>query len=340
MDLGLSKNRKILLIVGIVALFSLLAVVTAISCGFFSSSTGQDPHSPVTRAPPSIIIGGSTTIQPVSELLAKAYMANHPGVTITVQPGGSGVGITNAASGKFDIGASSRNLEPGERQNYPDLVTHQIGGSGIVIIVHKDYPADTISFEELRALYNNAGEDIHGQPAIHGINRVVQRSELSSGTEEVFAQWLFGSQVKNLKDSLNASDTGDNGPVVHVTAEGNTGVLQAVKENQNSLGFVDFGYAETDTGVKMLRVLDQTAQGALPESISSVRGSILSQLSYHDGANHQYIDKLTRPLIYLTNGTSSDAVKDFIRFSQSDAAKKYFHEVGYFSVADISNSTT
>ena len=288
---------------------------------------------------PAIIIGGSTTIQPVSELMAKAYMANHPGVNIVVQPGGSGVGVTNAAAGIFDIGAASRNLEPEERIKYPDLVTSQIGGSGIVVIVHKDYPADSVSFEELRMLYNNASEDIRGQPDIHGIAAVVQRSEASSGTEEVFAQWLFGTGVKNLKDSLNASDTGENGPVVHLTAEGNTGILQAVKENRNSLGFVDFGYAETDTGVKMLRILDLNSSVALPEDIGTVRSSILSQLSYHDGVNHQYIDKLTRPLNYLTRTGSPETLKDFIRFAQSDAAKKYFHEVGYFSITDISNST-
>ena len=57
-----------------------------------------------------ISIAGSTSVQPVAEKLAEAYMKEHPNVKITVQGGGSAVGITSAKQGTAQIGTSSSAL--------------------------------------------------------------------------------------------------------------------------------------------------------------------------------------------------------------------------------------
>ena len=55
----------------------------------------------------AIKTGGSTGLQLLAQKLANAYKAEK-GVKVTVAGGGSGAGIKGAASGKFDIGDSSR----------------------------------------------------------------------------------------------------------------------------------------------------------------------------------------------------------------------------------------
>jgi ABC-type phosphate transport system substrate-binding protein len=64
----------------------LLVVISALifSAIGFAASTG------------TINIVGSTSVQPLAEELAQAYMAKNPGVKIFVQGGGSGAGIKAA----------------------------------------------------------------------------------------------------------------------------------------------------------------------------------------------------------------------------------------------------
>ena len=284
----------------------------------------------------NLTISGSTTIQPVSEILAAAYMKNNPGVDIVVTGGGSGMGIKEAGTGLADIGSSSREVEDSELNLYPDLNVYRIGASAIVIITSQNNGIDTITFEEAGALYNGESDDISSMPDIAGIDTVIQRAE-KSGTEETFANWLFPGK-KDLDSSLETEDYGTNGKVTQLTAEGNSEVLNLVKDNPFSIGFVDFGYAESDPGIKILKIVDAGAEEAVPSDITNIREAILLELRTEEksgGNGSFYISGLTRPLNYVTNGEASPLAKDFIEFATSPSSSGYFNEVGYFSVAEL-----
>lgn len=296
------------------------------------------PAAPSRDSSVNLTIGGSTTIQPISELLAREYMADHPGVQIHVLGGGSGAGVTSTVSGKFDIGAISRPLEDSEKKSYPNLTPYQIGGSAIVVIASRDFPSDQVTYAELRKLYDPANGDLRSEPSVRNIQKVIQRSD-ASGTEEVFAQWLFGKEVKSLASALNTTDTSAAGTVHHITADGNTGMIDAVKKYPGSIGFVDIGYAEGNTGVRILKIVDNGSTIALPRNISNIHDAVLYELSHQDTANTEYVEKLTRPLNYLVPGEPSAEERKFLAYSQSGEVTKYFNEVGYFSLADITSGS-
>jgi len=75
---------------------------------------------------------GLATVQPVLEKLASAFGQRNPGVTMTIQGGGSSVGITAVAGGTVDIGAASQERGADELK----LVTHLMARDVIAIIVH------------------------------------------------------------------------------------------------------------------------------------------------------------------------------------------------------------
>ena len=52
----------------------------------------------------SITMAGSTAFQPFAEKLSDLYMNAHPEVSITIQGGGSALGIQSALSGAAQIG--------------------------------------------------------------------------------------------------------------------------------------------------------------------------------------------------------------------------------------------
>ncbi|WP_246495980.1 PstS family phosphate ABC transporter substrate-binding protein [Methanocalculus chunghsingensis] len=282
-----------------------------------------------------IVIAGSTTVQPVSEILASVYMRSHQNHQIIVEGGGSGAGIRRAGTGEIEIGATSRSVKDEEFLLYPDLRVHQIGGSGIVVIASLDYPGSMITFEDLLLLYNDQDDHISNMGNIRNIRVVVQRKD-HSGTEEVFAEWLFPGS-KDVDSALYAHDTSASGPVIQMAMDGNAGVLRVVKEHIGAIGFVDFGYAEHDPGVKILRIVDKGSQEAVPRDLSLVRKAILNEFRSGEMRDEtlRYVPGLTRPLAYVTEQNPDDEVMAFIDFARSSDARRYFNEIGYFSMNEI-----
>ncbi|MBS3783100.1 MAG: phosphate ABC transporter substrate-binding protein, partial [Anaerolineae bacterium] len=101
-------------------------------------------------------LAGSSTVQPLAQALAEAFMAQNPDVAIDVQGGGSSVGVKSAAEGTTPIGNASRALKDSEMEEYPDLIAHTIARDGIAIAVHPDVPVDGVSTDEVRQVF--AGE--------------------------------------------------------------------------------------------------------------------------------------------------------------------------------------
>jgi len=324
-----SNTKRVAIIITITVVF--VAIIIA-AMFLISPAAPKLPAKP----PQTLNISGSTTIQPVSESLANAYTLNHPDVKIKVEGGGSGAGIQKVGQGLTDLGSSSRNLNPDELVKYPDLQGYKIGGSAVVVIVDRNYPADQADKNELLALYDDKSEDISNLTHLSGIRTVIQRSD-DSGTEETFAQWINPPQT-NLSPSMQVTDYAGASNVTPLAVAGNEAVVMAVVNHPNSIGFADFGFAEREPGVKILKLRDSVSGPALPANISTARESIRLELNRADGNNTYYISKMTRPLLYITKGAPSPLESDFISFAQSKESQKYFDDVGYFSITEFSNN--
>jgi phosphate transport system substrate-binding protein len=289
--------------------------------GSFSSDVSDEASASDATAAASteLLIAGSTTVQPVSELLAEAYMKEHSGIKVTVQGGGSGAGITSAELDIIDIGAASKPVDT--TTEHPDLQVHQIGGSAVVVIGGTNVAGNT-TMTELFNMYDNCTDgtvDItisSGNITEGGSTPVTlyQRSE-ASGTEETFAKYFDGTDFESAKDMDESEALG---------AVGNAGVLAAVEGNADSIGFVDYGFAASSDVVNIIGV----------DGFNDVTKSNIEKALAGDDTAYQ--TELTRPLNYLTNGNPSTVEQSFINFAMSPAATEYFEEVGYFSIIDFS----
>ena len=97
-----------------------------------------------------IVLAGSTSVAPVMEVLADAYKALNPDVTIEIQQTGSGAGITSAIEGVCDFGMSSRELKDSEAA---ELASTQIAMDGIAVIVNNGNTLDDITSEQIKSIY-------------------------------------------------------------------------------------------------------------------------------------------------------------------------------------------
>ncbi|WP_340818426.1 substrate-binding domain-containing protein [Methanolobus sp. WCC4] len=306
------------LVLVVVAIAGAAAVGTIM--GSFSSDVSDEASAAeaASGASAELLIAGSTTVQPVSELLADAYMGENAGVKVTVQAGGSGAGIASAEMDVVDIGSASEPVDT--VTEHPTLQVHQIGASAVVPISKGVTCNGPITAAEMLALYQAADAD--GMVASGSLPsnlsatadvQVYQREEAGSGSEECFAKWLGD---KHYIDNTNATK-----------ATGNPGVLAAVEAGSTTapaIGFVDIGFVE-DTTVEIINVGAGT-------DFDDNNDEALLQLQ---GETSTFPAKLTRPLNYLTLGEPSSIEQSFIDFATQPAQKGIFSEVGYYSLYDL-----
>ncbi len=194
--------------------FQSLAVVSTL-CVLLVAGCSRNP-SPAEQG--SITIVGSTSVQPVSEVLAEKFMQLHPGVRINVQGGGSTAGITSVQSGAAEIGASSRELKSSEKNLHETVIALD----GIAVVVHPRNPVSSISLGDIRRIY--AGQvtnwsELGGPDAqITAVTR-----EAGSGTRGAFEEIVMGAD--KIADSVIVQDS--------------TGAVRTtVSQDPNAIGYI------------------------------------------------------------------------------------------------------
>ena len=122
--------------------------------GYISVAAG----APYAGSKPSgkIVIAGSSSVTPIMEKLKEAYEKINSNASIEIQQSDSTTGMNSAISGICDIGMASRELKSSEIEK--GLTGTQIALDGIAVIVNKENSFDTLTSEQVKAIYT--GESI------------------------------------------------------------------------------------------------------------------------------------------------------------------------------------
>ncbi len=240
-------------------------------------------------------IKGSTTVLPIAQKVAEAYMKEHPDVEITISGGGSGNGIKALIDGSTDIADSSRFIKDEEvslavengRYPVPFAVAHDC----IVPVVHPSNSVENITMEQLKDIYMGK---VKNWKEIGGPDRpvVVISRDTSSGTYEVWHEKVLKKERVFPGALLQAS---------------NGAVVQAVSKNKNAIGYIGLGY------------LDENVKGLM---VNRVRGSEETTL------NGTF--PISRPLYMFTAGWPEGDTLNFINYViHPQKGQKYVSEIGF-----------
>lgn len=226
-----------------------LAVVllgTACICGCTDSGTG--PAAPAETE--TVSVTGSTTVLPIAQLAAEAYMDTHPEADIQVSGGGSSVGVKAVAAGTADVGMASRDLKSSESEEYPDLVQHVVAKDAIAIIVNPANTVSDLSVAQIKSIYLG---DITNWKDVGGPDEaiVVVGRDSASGTREYFHEAVMD------KEDFTTTQLEKNS---------NGAVRQTVAQTPGAIGYVGLGYI--DTSVKAVPV--NTGAGNVDASVETV----------------------------------------------------------------------
>lgn len=243
----------------------------------------------------NISIKGSTTVLPIAQKVAEAYMKDNPEISISISGGGSGNGIKAIIDGTTDVADSSRFMKGKEVQlalekgRYP--VPFCVAYDCIVPVVHPSNSVTNLSTAQLKAIYKG---EIKNWRKVGGPDRkiVVVSRDTSSGTYEVWEKIIMKKERVFPRALLQAS---------------NGAVLQTVAKNKNAIGYIGLGYM---------------SKSVKPLSVNKVIGTSETTL------NGTY--PVGRPLYMFTNNWPEGKIAKFINYVlHPEKGQKLISEIGF-----------
>lgn len=247
-----------------------------------------------------ITVKGSDTMVILSQKWAEVYMQKHPGATIQVTGGGSGVGIAALINGSTDIANASRPMKASEidklKQRYNTLgVEVPCAKDGLSVYLNKGNSVSELTVRQIGDIF--AGK-IKNWKEVGGVDAPIRLygRESSSGT--------FGFFQDNVVKGDYASTC--------QTLPGTAAIVNAVKKDKYAIGYGGAAYAE---GVKDCKVKKDAKTAGVFPTAETIK-------------NKTY--PITRYLFMYLKSKPTGETKAFIDWILSPEGQKVVVETGYF----------
>ncbi len=312
-----------------------------------SSSTTKAPASseaPSTEAPAptdapaeeltgTIVVSGSSTVEPISIAVAEEFAAANPNVDISVDGPGTGDGFKLFCAGETDINDASSKVKDSQLEecaaNGIEMIELRVGNDGITMMTNINNSAvDCVSFPQIYALI---GPESQGFGSWSDANAVA--AELGDTTSLPDAplsivgpgeeSGTFSSFVEIVIEEFN-EDRGFDAttrPDYQASADDNI-IVQGIQGSDTSLGWVGFAFAKEATDVKILQVSEEAGGECVTPTDATI-------------ADNSY--PISRPLFIYVNkakAESNPALAAFVDYYLSDDGIANVSEVGYVSLSD------
>ena len=261
------------------------------ACGGENTDAGNQTND--TQEEVEISVVGSTTVQPLAELLSEAYEGINPNILVTISGGGSSVGVKSASEQSADIGMASREIKDSEIEECPEIVIHTIARDGIAIVANPELDVDGITMEEARAIFAGEITDWSEVGGAAGIITVAAREE-GSGTRSAFEDLVMDESLITETAILQPS---------------NGAIRTTVATTPGSIAFISFGYLDNST--KPVAI-----DGALPTPENVNAGSY----------------PVVRPLNMVTYGEPTGAVSEWLEFIVGEDGQAIVAAEGYLPI--------
>jgi phosphate transport system substrate-binding protein len=236
------------------------AVVVLTACG--SSPGGRPPvaaqadvaSSAPASASRTLTETGSSLMAPLFALWAPAYHARFSQVTLRTTSSSSGEGISSAAAGKADIGASDAFLSPATLAKYSSLVNIPLAVAALMVVYN--LPGISAS-AHLRLDGTVLARIFSGKigrwddPAIASLNPGVKLPGIaivpvhradSSGSTFLFTSYLNAQDPSGWSSSLIGTTVAWPRPPGALGATGSDAIISSVKSAPGAIGYVGVSY--------------------------------------------------------------------------------------------------
>jgi phosphate transport system substrate-binding protein len=307
---------------------ALVALALAACGGGSATTTVLDPTATTSGGDgASILVSGSSTVEPISALVAEDFMSQSPGVGITVEGPGTSDGFVRFCAGETDISDASRAIREEEAaacaESGVEYVELHIATDGLSVITSPDN-ADVacLNYGDLYSLLgpesegfaswsdaNTLAGEVGGNGGFPDAPLVVTAPGEESGTYDSFVELVLA----DLAEERGA----DEAARADYQASANDNVIvDNISSNPSSLGWVGYAFfAENAESLKAIEV--DGGDGCVAPTTDTI-------------ASFDY--PLSRPLyIYVstTRLAENPALGDFVDYYLSAEGIGAVSEAGY-----------
>jgi len=242
----------------------------------------------------TIVVNGSTTVLPIGQATAEAYMKKDPNVNISISGGGSGNGIKALIDKTTQVAMSSRDMKKEEidlaKSKGVNPVEHKVAIDALTPLVHPSNPVANLTIEQLSLIYQGKitnWKEVGGKD----LQIVVISRDTSSGTYESWQEKILHKEKVTPKAQLQASSGA---------------VVQAVTKNRYAIGYVGIGYVNKSVKAVKVNGIEANDKNAL---------------------NGTY--PIARPLFMYTDGEPKGPVAGYINFVKGPEGQKIVKKEGF-----------
>ena len=321
-------QRRIWFIATLIA-FALVAGACGSSSDDSTESAGGDGSSG------TILISGSSTVEPISARVAEAYSNANSGVGITVEGPGTGDGFKKFCAGETDISDASRAIKDAEAEACAeagiDWIELYVAIDGLSVLTALDNDlASCVTFNDLYALtgpestgfgkWSDAAglaQEIGGVSATNYIDEdlAVTGPGEESGTYDTFVEFVIEDVAEERgQDAATRPD--------YVASPNDNVIIEGIAGSKYSLGWVGYAFfAENTDKVAALEVSNGESGCVSPTEETIASGEY----------------PLSRPLYVYVNAqkvADNAALESFVDYYMSEDGLAEVSNAGYVPLAD------
>ncbi|HWJ51942.1 MAG TPA: PstS family phosphate ABC transporter substrate-binding protein [Propionibacteriaceae bacterium] len=212
----------------------------------------------------SVVIDGSSTVEPLSSAAAELFQGENPGVTVTVGTSGTGGGFQKFCAGETDISDASRPIKAEEATAcqakniaYEQL---QVANDALTVVVNNDNTwANCLTTDQLKTIWEpNSQVKTWNQvdPSFPNEPIALFGPGADSGTFDYFTAEING------KEGASRTD--------YSPSENDNVTVQGVQGNRGAMGYFGFSYFEENQS-KLKAVSINSGNGCVAPSSQAVQ---------------------------------------------------------------------
>jgi phosphate transport system substrate-binding protein len=235
---------------------AMVLMLVAAACG---GGGGNNAGDGATGLKGSITISGSSTVEPISSLVAELFNDPNPDVKITVDGPGTGDGFALFCKGEIDVADASRPIAEDEVAacsdggiEYQEL---EVALDGITVMVNSASAIDCLTIADLYAIFGPESEGIDSTADANVLSKKVggagdipeQDLEVTAPGEESGTYDAFISLAGIEDTALAQGVTEDKAAALRADYQSSANdnvIIQAMEGSPNAIGFVGFAFAE------------------------------------------------------------------------------------------------
>ena len=278
------NRRKWVTILAALAALSLVAAACGDDDGDGDTTGTTGATGGTAEVTGSLNISGSSTVEPITSLVAEQFQGLNPGVTVAVDGPGTSDGFELFCNGETDISDASRQIEEEEvtacADNGIEPIEIEVGLDALTVIGHTGNPVECMNNGDMYALFGPESEGIdtwNGADSLatkvggnggfpdQALTIVAPGEE--SGTYDSFID-LAGIEDIALEQGVPEDEAATLRPDYQISADDNV-IVDNASGTEGGLGFVGFAFA-TNAGdsVKLFQV--DSGDGCVTPSADTV----------------------------------------------------------------------